>query len=392
MLGRREFLTQGIAAVSALTLPDARSDAAERRLSGSTPLRFLILGGTGHIGPYFVRAAVEAGHHVAVFSRQLGNSDLPSGVEHLIGDRNDNLRSIQGRDWDAVLDLATYGPGWVRSLGEALKGHVGRYTFISTISVYDHPEANKITDETSPVLVYHGSANPYSVTTEGPDYGALKILCEREAEKQFPGRVLIVRPASIAGPSDTHPYIFYWLQRMHHGGEVLAVGDPRTPVQFIDVRNLAEWIVRMNEKHGTGIYNAAGPAPPTDLAGLVNAARATIPLRPSVTWVTSSWLSTQRDKDTFNGLLFWEFNKGHLTGFGIARALAQGLTTRSVAVTMKDEWHWIQHLPAQTSVFTGFRPKADGSGFESVNVPWPTYLAREKGILTAWHRHERPPS
>lgn len=72
-----------------------------------------------------------------------------------IGDRNDKLRSIQGRDWDTVLDLATYGPGWVRSLGEALKGHVGHYTFLSTISVYDHPEANKITDETSPVLVYH---------------------------------------------------------------------------------------------------------------------------------------------------------------------------------------------------------------------------------------------
>ena len=265
--------------------------------------------------------------------------------------------------------------------------------FLSTISVYDHPEANKLTDETSPVLLYHGSANPYSVTTEGPDYGALKILCEREAEQQFPGRTLIVRPASIAGPSDTHPYIFNWLQRMHRGGEVLAVGDPHTPVQFIDVRDLAAWTVRMIDNHGTGIYNAAGPVPPTDLGGLVQAARDTAPLlRPRVTWVTSAWLSTQRDKDTFDGLRFWELNKGHLTGFSNARALAQGLTTRSVGTTLSDEWHWLEQQPAPTALFIGFRPKPDGSGFVSVTVPWSTYLAREGAMLAAWHTHERHPS
>lgn len=385
MPNRRELLSLAVGFALAGTHAEATEAPAK-------PLRILILGGTGHIGPYFVRAAVERRHHVAVFSRALGQTRLPPGVEHLIGDRNSNLRSVHGRDWDAVLDIATYGPGWVRSLGETLKGHAGHYTFISTISVYDHPEANKITDETSPVLVYHGTANPYAVTTEGPDYGALKILCEREAEKQFPGHVLIVRPASIAGPDDTHPYITYWPQRMHQGGEVLAVGDPRTPVQFIDVRDLAKWTLRMIEKRRTGIYNAVGPVPPTDLAGLVDAARSTAPSRPKVTWVTSSWLSSQRDKGTFDGLLFWDFNKGHLTGFSNARALAQGLTTRSVALTMADEWHWLQHQPPQTAVFTGFRPKADGSGFEPVTVPWPTYLARERAILSAWHEQRHQPN
>jgi nucleoside-diphosphate-sugar epimerase len=179
-----------------------------------TPLRVLILGGTGNIGPYHVRAAVARGHHVSVFSRGRSAAELPSGVEHLVGDRDGDLNSIHGRDWDAVLDIATFGPGWVRTLGEALKGRVGHYTFISTVSVYDNPAANKITDEASRVLAYQGSADPYSVIREGQDYGALKVLCEREAESQFPGAALVIRPGYIAGPGDTHPPLPYWLLRM----------------------------------------------------------------------------------------------------------------------------------------------------------------------------------
>ena len=107
------------------------------------------------------------------------SANLPAGVEQLIGDRNGNLESIKNRDWDAVIDLATYGPGWVRSLGEAVRDHTQHYTFISTISVYDDPAANGETNEDSPVLAYEGSADPYSITNNGEHYGALKVLCER---------------------------------------------------------------------------------------------------------------------------------------------------------------------------------------------------------------------
>lgn len=387
MSSRREFLTGVIAAAGTAIVPGAPEAAEER--SRSRPLQLLILGGTGNIGPYHVQAAVARGHHVAVFSRGHTRSDLPPGVEQLIGDRNSDLSSLKGRDWDGVLDIATFGPGWVRSLGEALKGHVRHYTFISTVSVYDRPEANRITDETSPVLTYHGSADPYSVTSEGRDYGALKRLCELEAEKQFPGRTLIARPSSIAGPSDTHPYIYYWPLRAQRGGELLAVGDPHTPVEFVDVRDMASWIVRMIEKQTTGIYNVTGPIPPADLAGLINASRATAAAPGKVTWVTSSWLSMRADKDTFDGLNFWAFNKGHLTGFSNARAIAQGLTTRPMDASLADEVRWLQQQSPQPNVFIGFRPKADASGFQRVDMPWPEYLAREKALLSAWHTQER---
>jgi 2'-hydroxyisoflavone reductase len=389
MVTRRKFLSQAAAASAASgVLAFSRNVAGAVQAAGVRPLRILILGGTGNIGPYHVRAAIARGHHVSVFSRGRSAAELPAGVEHLIGDRNNDLTSIRGRDWDGVIDIATYGPGWVRTLGEALQGRVGLYTFISTVSVYDHPAANRITDETSPVLAYHGHADPYSITTEGPDYGALKILCEQEARKQFPGRTLIARPASIAGPGDTHPYIYYWLLRAQRGGEILAVGDPSTPVQFIDVRDLAEWVIRMTERRATGIYNAAGPVPPTDLNGLIEAARATSSPPPTVTWVSASWLSTRKDADLFGGLLFWELNRGALSNISNARALAQGLTTRSAGVTMRDEWQWLQQQPAQTTVFAGFRRKPDG-GFEPLTVPWPTYLGHEKMLLTAWHSQRR---
>jgi len=383
MPNRREFLTKVVVAGSAGVF--AASAAAEQSLSGSKPLRILILGGTGNIGPYHVRAAVQRGHQVAVFSRGRTAAELPAGVQHLIGDRSGDLSSIQGRDWDAVLDIATFGPSWVRTLGEALKGRVGHYSFISTVSVYDNPVANRLTDETSRVLAYEGKADPYSnIEGESADYGALKVLCEREAERQFPGRTLVVRPGYIAGPGDTHAPLPYWVLRMQRGGEVLAAGDPSTPVQLIDVRDLAEWMVRMIERRGTGIYNAVGPIPPTDLGHVIEAARGTATAPPKVTWVPRSWLAAQPDKDLFSGLLFWEINKGALSGISNARALAQGLTTRAVQVTLADTLRFLQTQPPQTQVTAGYRPKA-GGGFERVRLPWPEYLQRERAVLAAWH-------
>ena len=373
---RREFLS--LVAGSALT----------RSSSASAPLRFLILGGTGNIGPYHVRAAFARGHHVSVFSRGRTSADLPDGVERLTGDRNGDLGAIKGRDWDAVIDIATFGPAWVRSLGAALQGHAAHYTFISTISVYDQPQTNPITEETSKVLVYHGSADPYRpVTAEGPEYGELKVLCEQEADRQFPGRTLVVRPGYIGGPGDTHSALPYWPLRMERGGEMLAAGDPTTPVQYIDVRDMAEWIVRMAEKRGTGTYNAMGPSTP--VSDIVRAARSVVPSRSEVTWVPMSWLHTQPGREAFNTLSFWEFNKGYLTRFSDVRAASQGLIVRPVRVTLSDTLSWYRSQPAQDEVNTGPRRKADGSGFESGHMLWPDYLAREKAVLAAWHARAR---
>lgn len=393
MSSRREFLTQAVSASSALLLGAVHSRANGNPSVASKSLHILILGGTGFIGPHYVRTAVGRGHQVSVFNRGKSEAALPTTVERLVGDRNRDLESIKHRDWDAVVDLATYGPGWVRSLGEALKDRVNHYTFISTAAVYDHPAANDKTSEDSPVLAYQGSADPYSLTASGGHYGALKVLCEREAEKQFPSRTLILRPGYIVGPGDPQGYLTYWPVRMENGGEILAAGDPSMPIQFIDARDLAEWAIRMIEKSATGIYNTVGPAALTSFGQMVNVARDTASASPMLTWVPSSWLAAQKDRELWLKLLFWSFESegfAAIMRMSIERALANGLTTRPMSVTLVDTFEWYKKQPVerQAELLSRRKKKENGTGFDVVAISWPTYLEREKEILATWHAQQ----
>lgn len=335
-----------------------------------------------------MRAAVARGHQVSVFNRGKSSADLPASVERLTGDRNGNLDSIRNRDWDAVIDLSAYGPGWVRGLGEALAGRVGHYTFISTISVYDDPAANKTTRETSKVLEYTGKADPYSVTEHaGADYGALKVLCEREAEKRFPGKAAVLRAGYIVGPGDTNGFVSYWPARVQKGGEMLAAGNPDAPVQYIDVRDMAEWVTRVAEKRVTGVYNTVGPSAPTTYGQLVNAARHAAPSPRKVTWVPVKWLTSRKDGDMWGMLLFWHFQGlGGLLSINIERALATGLTTRPLSSTLADVLRWYQESPAeqQAGLVTGHKRQPDGT-FARMQASWPEYLEHERAALATWH-------
>ncbi len=377
MLNRRQFVSQVTALGGVLAVWRGRSAAAAE--VPPKPLRLLILGGTGAIGPFHVRAAVARGHRVAVFSRGQMQAELPAGVERLIGDRNGKLEAIARREWDAVLDIATFGPGWVRSLAEAMGSRVHHYTFISTVSVYDNPPLDRVTTEDSPVLAYNGSADPYAVVTHvGEDYGALKVLCEREAEKQFPGRTLVLRPGYIGGPGDSRA-LTYWAVRATRGGEMMAGGDASTPVQYLDVRDLAEWAIRLIEKRVAGIYNAVGPVKPMTLGQLTEAARATFAPREKVTWVPAKWLLSQRDPQLWGTLLFWSQGIGNIMRMSNERAIAQGLTTRPIAVTLKGALDAYR----ETSLITGFRKNTDGTWSQNLSS-WPDYLARERELLAQW--------
>jgi 2'-hydroxyisoflavone reductase len=382
MSTRRDFLLRA-AAVGA-SLVATRTGAQSGSAAAPDPLRILILGGTGNIGPYFVRAAVARGHHVSVFSRGITQAIFPANVERLIGDRSKDLASTTNRDWDAVIDVATFGPGWVRSLGEAIRDRTKHYTFVSTLSVYDNPSANNQTDEDSPVLSYGGSADPYSIEENAEHYGALKVLCEMEAQKQFAGRTVVLRPGFIAGPDETHGVLTFWAARGGMGGELLAAGEPSTPVQYIDVRDMAEWTVRLAERQVTGIYNAVSPI--HDLARVIGAAvSASTPS--GVTWVHSEWLATQRGPGNWGTLRFWEMNEGHITRMSNARAVASGLTCRPVRTTLADTLAWYRQQPAEAQAVlnAGFERDARTGRFAQALTRWPAYLDREREVLAAWH-------
>jgi len=386
MSARRTFLKGVAAAGGALAWP-ARHSVAQGVFAPKSALRVLILGGTGAIGPYHVRAAVERGHRVAVFSRGKTPADLPLGVERLIGDRNGDLEAIRKREWDAIIDVATFGPGWIRSLAEAFAGRIPHYTFISTVSVYADPEANGTTTEDSPVLAYHGAADPYSVVTHvGDDYGALKVLCEREAEKWFPNRTLVLRPGYIAGPGDSRA-LTYWAVRAKKGGELLAGSSPATPVQYTDVRDLAEWTVRMIEKRAVGTFNAVGPAAPTNLAHIIAVAVRTLSPTSSVTWVPTPWLLARGHGERWGTLLFFSHGVSNIMRMSNQRALASGLTTRPIEMTLRDILSWYTSQPGeqQSLLITGFQRQANGTWTVATST-WTAYLARERELLSAWHR------
>src|SRR5437867_10288 len=262
------------------------------------PVRILILGGTGFIGPNEVRYALSRGHKVTTFNRgKTHPGELPKEVEQLIGDRNGQLDALKNRQWDVAIDNPTTLPGWVRDAAQILKGNVERYVFISTISVY--ADTGQGVDETAPLAKYDGP-DPYKETIEAvkasgyKTYGPLKVLSEKEAEKWFPGKTLIIRPGLIVGPRDETDRFTYWPVRIDRGGEVLAPGSPSDPVQFIDARDLAEWTIRMAENRETGIYNATGPAKPLGIGGMLDGIKAALKSNATFTWVTEDLLTQQK--------------------------------------------------------------------------------------------------
>jgi len=213
------------------------------------PLNILILGGTGFTGPFQVKYALGRGHKVTVFNRgKTHPGELPKEAEQLLGDRNGQIDALKGRKWDVVIDIPTTLPVWVRDAAQILKGNVDRYIFISTISVFsDNSKPNM--DESGPLAEYKGDdAMAETQTTLRANmnlYGQLKALSEKEAEKWFPGKALIIRPGLIVGPGDESDRFTYWPVRIEKGGEVLAPGTANDPVQTIDARDLAEWVIRM---------------------------------------------------------------------------------------------------------------------------------------------------
>src|SRR5436853_839896 len=285
-----------VSAASALAV-SARSTSlfAEKTMK---PSRILILGGTGFTGPYQVRYALSRGHKVTTFNRgKTHPGELPAEVEQLVGDRNGKLDALKNRQWDVVIDNPTTLPAWVRDAAQILKGNVDRYVFISTISVYG--EIKQGVDESAPVAKYEGP-DPYTETLEAmkasgyKTYGPLKALSEKEAEKWFPGKALIIRPGLIVGPRDETDRFTYWPVRIDRAGEVLAPGNPSDPVQFIDARDLAEWTIRMVENRETGIYNAVGPAKPLMIGEMLDEIKSALNSDAKFTWLPADFLQQQK--------------------------------------------------------------------------------------------------
>ncbi|HEX6308452.1 MAG TPA: NAD-dependent epimerase/dehydratase family protein [Longimicrobiales bacterium] len=378
---RRDFIRTASFA-GGLSLLDPRTLTAHtvaRTVTRSdVQLRILILGGTGFIGPHHVNYAVARGHRVSIFNRGRQSAGVPDGVEQLIGDRNGDLRALEGREWDAVIDLPTTLPKWVRDAGNVLKERTPHYTFISTLGVNAQFDRDTLTTD-GPVQQYRGEQDPFSITeVTGALYGPLKAISEQEAERQFPGKALIVRPGLIVGPGDPTDRFSYWPIRMERGGEVLAPGNPTDPVQLIDARDLAEWVIRNAEARTTGVFNLTGPAQTLTIAEMLGAVRGTYGAPMRLTWVPSDFLLEQ-GVEPWHGaagpLPLWTPTKEvrALMRADISGALEHGLTFRPLADTSRDTvaWHHTRPAERRAELRAGMSPE------------------RERELLDAWHGRAR---
>jgi 2'-hydroxyisoflavone reductase len=363
---RREFLKYAAAGAAAgLAVPSGLGFA--RPAPRGRSLRILVLGGTGFIGPHLVRHILDRGHTPTLFNRGRTNTHLFPDVEKLVGDRAGDLEALKGRTWDAVVDDSASNPKWVRDSAQLLKDAVGTYLFTSTRSVYS--DYSKIgMDIEGPVYEVERAW-----VDEGRElsYGPAKALCEVEANAALPGRTLIVRPGLIVGPGDATDRFTYWPVRIDRGGEVLAPGDPANRVMFIDVRDLAEWYVRLLERDAKGVLNALGPEAPLTYAEFLYGIRAITSTPLSFTWVDTDFL-LDREVRPYTDVPLWMPARGNRAGFNrfeLTRSLDMGITYRPLAVTAYDTLEYHKGRPAEQRerLRAGLAPE------------------RERELLAAWH-------
>jgi 2'-hydroxyisoflavone reductase len=346
-------------------------------------MKLLILGGTKFLGRYVVEDALARGHEVTLFNRGQLNAELFPDVEKLRGDRDGGLDALRGGRWDAVIDTSGYSPRVVRDSAQLLADAVGHYVFISSQSAYRDASVPGVDEEYPVGTITDEQLREAEALTQselldapffGERYGALKALCERAAEGSMPGRVLNVRAGLIVGPHDYSDRFTYWPRRVAEGGEVLAPGNPERQVQFIDVRDLAAWVLDMAEARRAGTFNATGPDYRLTMGRVLETCRGTTGSDARFVWVDEQFL-LDAGLGPWMEVPLWTPETGpdtvnrHFMSVSVEKAIAAGLKFRPLSETVRDALDWELSRPADAERRAGLARE------------------REREVLDAWRAH-----
>jgi 2'-hydroxyisoflavone reductase len=308
---------------------------------GETGMKLLILGGPKFVGRHLIDAALAANHEATLFNRGQTNPTAYPEVEKLRGDRDGGLAALHGRAWDAVIDTSGYLPRLVADSARLLADRVSYYVFISSISVYASVAA-PYQDESGLV----GNLADESVEEiNGDTYGPLKALCEQAVERYFPQRSLHVRAGLIVGPHDPTDRFSYWPWRIDQGGDMLAPGAPDRPVQVVDARDLAAWVMDMIGKGQPGVFNVTGPAAPLTWGEMLAVCQKAAARPAQLTWVDDDFLLKQGVQPWRDLPLWVPASAEEMAGLytvDCRRAIAAGLTFRPLAQTAADTLTWLK--------------------------------------------------
>lgn len=357
-LSRRTMLKAG--AGTALALAGGRLMAEEE--SGRT---LLILGGTGFIGPHLTELALARGWKVSHFNRGKRDPDGVPGVETLIGDRKGQLDSLKGRKWDAVIDDTGYIPKYCRMSADLLAPNTGYCLFVSSISAY--ASFQKPNDIGSPTGVLENKDQEV-ITNE--TYGPMKAACEQYVRDAYGARSSIVRPGYIVGPLDPTDRFTYWPVRFANGGEMAVPGTPSDPIQIVDVRDLAAFMIGLVEREADGYFNAVTPPGAITMGGLMDTSRKITGADTHLTWIDEDFLAARLKPEEMN-FAPWGPMRGIEAGgslTGMRASADNGLKARPLEETVRDTLAWHETRPAE-------RKAALRSGFTPEN---------EAEILAAW--------
>ncbi len=377
---RREFVRASVAAAGAMSLLPALSSCAGK--DSAKPLKVLILGGTGFLGPHMVRSALDRGHEVTIFNRGKTNPQLFPEVEKLEGDRDGNLKALEGHRWDVVLDNSGYVPRHVRDSAQLLKDAADHYLFTSTAGLYKAMFENAwpegFIDEDAQVaeLPEPGSEEV------GRYYGQLKGACEEEVRAAFPGRFTITRPGLIVGPGDGTDRFTYYPARIDRGGEMMAFGSAGDPVQYVDARDLADFSLHCVEQRLTNTFHAIGPKDGMTMGQMLEGIAAAIGAQPELTWVPGPFLAESGVPPV--SLMPWVDQEGPYHGLARlspVRCFANGMAFRPFADTVRDTLAWWKEQPEE-------RRSAMRGGLRGGGLAGPAsmdqQMKREAEILAAW--------
>ncbi len=381
--GRRKFIHNSIKAGALFPVFTSFSSATNPLMKAIDsvdtakphPLKILILGGTSFLGPQQIAYALQRGHKISIFTRGRTKPTIHKSlfheIEHLIGDREDNLTALEDRSWDAVIDNSGHREKWTRDSAQLLKARVKLYLYTSSTGVYYPYLGSNIKENTKPVLVVPDGINETQSIEYG--YGVMKANSEIQAKTIFgDDRTIVVRPTYMMGPGDRSDRFTYWPVRLDRGGQVMVPGHRDDPVQYIDVRDVADWMIRLIEDQAVGTYNAVGPASAIGMQAFVHGVHAACNSAVSYVHIDNYPFLKQRG---IYDVVPWIMPTGD--NFGSARVnnrygIQNGLTYRPLADSCRDILiYWYSDAVSED------RRQKMISGDNAL-------MARETKIITEW--------
>lgn len=384
---RRDFLQKssqlalGIPLLAAGLTACSDSKTDEKEEATSKALQILILGGTSFLGPHQIKTAIDRGHKVSTFTRgktrPTVHQDLFEQVESLVGDRENDLTALEDRDWDVVIDNSGRKVEWTEKTAKLLKDRVGLYVYVSSTGVY-YPYLTDNIEEDQPLVMEVPSplANEEEKLEYG--YGVMKANSELIAKEVFgAARTLVIRPTYMVGPADKTNRFIHWPIRLSQGGATLVPGKTGDPVQYIDVRDVADWMIRLVEMKTAGVFNAVGPAEAQDMYTFVEKASSAFPVERELIQIDDyDFLKEQQ----IPYLIPWILPEGNNWGSARAsnqHAIANGLTFRPLEDTLRDmhDWWFSESVSQEQRDKVMKNPKG--------------VLMREGEVLEAWRAHQK---